>query len=95
MHKGLVEAKEQYGDMQDKEKRRNNFILYRAQESTAATAEDRNKEDVKLCLGLFHAINSGIDKEDILKVTRLGKKGEDTSLPPRPVLVHLYLLDQC
>jgi len=87
MHKELVEANEQYNDMQDKEKRRNSIILHRAQESNAATSEDRNKEDVKFCLGLFNAINSGVDKEDILKVTRLGKKGEDKSLPPRPMLI--------
>ena len=64
MHKGLAEAKEQYDDMQDKDKRRNNIILYRAQESSAATVEERNKEDEKFCLGLFHSINSGVDKED-------------------------------
>jgi len=89
MHKGLVESKAQIDDMQDKEKRRNNIILYHAQESTAATAEDINKEDTKFCLGHFHAINSGVDKEDILKVVRLGKKGDDASQPPRPMLVQL------
>ena len=89
MHKGLVEAKEQYNDMEDKEKRRNNIILYRAQESTAVNTEDRNKEDVKFCLGLFHAIDSGVDNEDIAKVIRLRKRGEDASQPPRPVLVQL------
>jgi len=77
MHKGLVDAKAQYDDMQNKEKRRNNIILYRAQESNAASAEDRNTEDTKFCLGLFHAIKSGVDREDILKVIRLGKKGDD------------------
>jgi len=71
MHKGLVEAKEQYDDIQDKEKRRNNIIPYRAQESTASTAVERNKEDVKFWLGLSHALNSGVDKKDILKAIRL------------------------
>jgi len=89
MHKGLVDVKAQYDDMQYKEKRRNNIILYRAQESTATSAEDRNTEDMKFCLGLFHAINSGVDREDILKVIRLGKKGDDASQSPRPVLVQL------
>jgi hypothetical protein len=61
MHKGLVEAKEQYDNMQDKEKRRNNIILYRAPESVAVTVEERNKEDETFCLGLFHSIHSGVD----------------------------------
>jgi len=35
MHKGLVEVKVQYDDMQVKGKRRNQIILYRSQECTA------------------------------------------------------------
>lgn len=89
MNKGLVEAKVQYDDMQDKENRRNNIIIYRAKESTAGTAEGRNDDDVKFCLGLFHTINSGVDKEDISKVIRLGRRGDDASQPPRPILVQL------
>ena len=89
MNKGLVEAKVQYDDMQDKEKRRNNIIIYRAKESSAVTAEERNDEDEKFCLGLFHTINSGVDKEDISKVIRLGRRGDDASQPPRPILVQL------
>ena len=89
MNKGLVEAKVQYDDMQDKENRRNNIIRYRAKESSAGTAEERNDEDVKFCLGLFHTINSGVDKEDISKVIRLGRRGDDASQPPRPILVQL------
>jgi PHD-finger len=89
MHKGLAEAKGQYDDMQDKENRRNNIILYRARESEAFNTDDRNKEDVKFCMGLFHAINAGVDKEDVSKVFRLGKRGDDASQPPRPILVQL------
>jgi len=98
MHKGLVDAKAQYDDMQDKEKRRNNIILYQAQESNAASAEDRNTEDMKFCLGLFHAIKSGVDREDILKVIRLGKKGDDamvqltSRLPKNLIMEKLYEL---
>jgi hypothetical protein len=75
--------------MQDKENRRYNIILYRAKESSAGTAEERNDEDVKFCLGLFHTINSGVDKEDISKVIRLGRRGDDASQPSRPILVQL------
>ena len=92
MHKGLAEAKEQYDDKQDKEKRRNNIILYRAQGSIAATVEERHKEDEKFCLRLFHSINSGVNsvnKEDVVKIIRLGKRGDEASQHPRPMLVQL------
>jgi hypothetical protein len=78
----LVESNPKIDDMLDKESRRNNIVLYRAQESTADTAEESNKEDVKFCLGLFHSISSGVDKKDIIKAIRLGRRGDVTSQPP-------------
>jgi hypothetical protein len=88
MQKVISEAKENASEIQDKENRRNNIILYRVEESKADTAEERNFEDVKFSLGLFVAIRSGIDKEDITKVTRLGRRGEKGDAS-RPLLVQL------
>lgn len=84
----LASAKESASEFQDKENRRNNVILYRVKESDKETAEDRQHDDFKFAMGLFAAIQSGTDKEDIVKITRLGKVTDDEE-KPRPLLVHL------
>ena len=71
------------------EYRRNNIILYKVPESGAVSADKRNNEDENFCLGLFNVINSGVVKEDISKLIRLGKRGDVTSDCPRPLLVKL------
>lgn len=88
MQEALAAARENANEVQDKENRRNNIIMYRVEESKAGTAEDRLSEDLKFSLGLFTAIQSGVDKEDVIKVTRLGRRNEDEA-KPRPLLVQL------
>ena len=87
MQQALTIAKESSEEIQDKENRRNNIILYKVQESDAGTADERNEEDEKFCLKMFNIINSGVVKEDIAKVIRLGKRGDVNQ--PRPLLVKL------
>ena len=53
VNKALQEAREAALEEQDKESRRNNIIIYRAQESTATSAEDRLREDVRFCQNLL------------------------------------------
>jgi len=72
IQKQIETVKETQHEIQEKEMRRNNIIMYRADESDADKAEDRYKEDLKFVLGLFSCINSGVDSEDVKKVTRLG-----------------------
>lgn len=87
MQSALAEAREIASETQDKENRRNNIIMYRAEESSAATTEERHSADVTFSLGLFNAIHSGVDREDIIKVVRLGRRVEDGG--NRPLLVQL------
>ena len=87
IQKQIETVKETQHEIQEKEMRRNNIIMYRADESDADIAEDRYKEDLKFALGLFSCINSGVDSEDIKKVTRLGRRIEDAK--PRPLLIEL------
>jgi len=48
--------------------------LYNVPESKAATAEDRNKDDVTACLRLCNkGIQVGITEEDLIQVFHLGK----------------------
>jgi len=59
VNKALHEAREAALEEQDKEPRRNNIIIYRAQESTATSAEDRLREDVTFCQNLLIGLNAG------------------------------------
>ena len=86
MQEEIAEVKDNANEIQDKENRRNNIILYKVEESKADTAEERNFEDLKFSSGVFAAINSGVEREDVKKVIRLGKRGDDNDAP-RPLLV--------
>ena len=64
--------------------------MYNVPESKAATAEDRNKDDVTACLRLCNkGIQVGITEEDLIQVFRLGKvdSNETESARPRPLMV--------
>jgi len=87
VQKTLTETREKALEEKDKENRLNNIILYRADESTADTPENRNKEDYNFCLQLFEGLNSGVVEEDVIKVFRLGRRQENA--PPRPLLIQL------
>ena len=86
MKKVVTETNELAAEERDKERRRNNIIMYRIEESEAATAEDRHLADMKFCLSLFNnVLTTGLAEEDIHKIYRLGKRGDG----PRPLLVQL------
>jgi len=74
VNKALQEAREAALEEQDKESRKNNIIVYRAQESTATSTEDRLREDVRFCQNLHIGLNAGLIDEDIKKVQRLGRR---------------------
>ena len=68
--------------------RRNNIIIYRLSESSAASPDDRRKEDFDLCLTLVRD-TLGVDctADDIKKVTRLGQRDRQNTDRCRPVLI--------
>lgn len=74
-------------EQEDIEARRCNLILYRVPESNDVLAEDRRKQDSKMCEQFLNKFNVGIVNEDIRKVFRLGRRNQDQS--PRPILVQL------
>ena len=53
MQKVLADAKEQTIEIQDKENRRNNIIIYRMEESDGTSADERNRADVRFCVKLL------------------------------------------
>ena len=62
----IIEQKATAEEQRDKESRRNNVILYKVTESTAAKAEERNKDDVAFCLRLFNnGLHVGITEEEL------------------------------
>ena len=96
INKSLQEAKQATAELQDKEARRNNIVMYRVPESTEVTAEARNAQDKRFCEQLLFGLHVGISEEDIRKVMRLGRRGEpdsaraaDTSDNARPILIQL------
>jgi len=61
-----------------RDSRRNNVILYN--ESEEHRSEDRNKDDVSFGRQLFNTgLHVGIGEEDVVKLFRLGKRGERES----------------
>ena len=58
----------------EKEKRRNNIVLYRVPESTANLLKDRIVDDTRTVLKFFNdGLNAGVDEQDIIKIIRLGR----------------------
>ena len=86
VNKALQEAREAALEEQDKESRKNNIIIYRAQESTATSAEYRLREDVRFCQNLLIGLNAGVKDANIKKVQRLGRR-VDARTAPRSILL--------
>ena len=85
----LDETKENVDEQRDKERRRNNIIIYNIPESSAERADGRMKEDTSFCLRMFNdVLQAGISDEDLVHVFRLGKYIENATLP-RPLLIQM------
>lgn len=85
VQRSVLEAKEHIDEEKEKDKRRNNIIIYRMQEGTAAGFEARRKEDLGFCQELIKDVLEIECQDDaILNIVRLGKK--DTARA-RPLLV--------
>ena len=85
VQKSVSETKEKIMDNEDKLERRNNIIMYNAEESKSDTAAGRNIEDIKFCgLLMDKVLNVGYEKGEIVKTVRLGKFEDDKK---RPLLI--------
>lgn len=89
MKKVLNDAKVFAEDERDREGRTNNVVLYNVPEPTGDDYDARIKCDKHFFLHMMNAIRAGLDEEDISKLVRLGRKSEDPSDRPRPVLITL------
>jgi len=85
----LYETKEEVDEQRDKERRRNNIIIYNIPESSADRADERTKDDRSFCLRMFNnVLQAGVSDEDLTQAFRLGRRGEHAS-SPRPFLIQL------
>ena len=80
----MVEHKK---NVDDKENRESNLIIYRVPESEAANSEVRAEEDTEFFNNLCTEA-LGIDQLETTKVIRLGKKNTDSDVP-RPMKVDM------
>jgi len=87
VQKIIIETKQQVDEEREREKRRNNIILYRVPESSASKREDRYKEDTEFCNKLISEIlEVECEEGEIRRVLRLGEKKENFT---RPILIEL------
>jgi len=85
----LHETKEEAEEQRDKERRRNNIIIYNIPESSADRADGRTKDDISFCLRMFNnVLQAGVSDEDLAQVFRLGRR-DDNATSPRPLLIQL------
>jgi hypothetical protein len=85
VQKTIIGVKQQIDEEKDREKKRQNIIIYRAAESQASGPEARNREDVEFCRALVQdVLEIDCANGDIISVRRLGKREEGTY---RPMLV--------
>jgi hypothetical protein len=81
----LHETKQEADKAKDKEARRNNIIIYKAKDSNAGTAEERQEEDYQFCYRLLdEALGITFDEQEVKGIIRLGKRGDAVE---RPILV--------
>jgi len=77
----LHETKEEVDEQRDKERRRNNIIIYNIPESLGERADGRIKDDISFCLRMFNnVLQAGVSDEDLLHVFRLGKRDMSATL---------------
>ncbi len=73
-------------ELSERERRRNNVVLFRIPEVSSNLKTDVAKKDIETLIKLGAEINVPITDDDVKKISRIGKKIEDKC---RPVLVEL------
>ena len=85
--------REEMRESQEKEKKKNNLILFNVPESVEQRNESRIEDDKKWCKKVFsrrEGLGLEIQDEDVIEVIRLGKRQELENSKPRPLLVKMY-----
>jgi hypothetical protein len=73
------EVREKLAEDADKLRRKNNIIIYNAPESKLHSNLERVKDDKDYCIEMMSTVlKVGYEEDDIKKVLRLGKKGDDS-----------------
>ena len=76
----MKEAREQAEEEVEKEKRKNNIIVYRMPESTADSVKTRRKEDHDFVINLLvNALEAECEPNDVSKIARMGKRKGHTA----------------
>ena len=81
---------EELEEAEEKKRRANNLVIYNVPESDRDKAEERVEVDETWCLGVFSdCLGVRVEKDDVERVIRLGKRPEGGQNRPRPVLLKL------
>lgn len=82
-----VQSLEEKREEEDREKRKKNIIVYGLTEPTAASSDDRRKEDLDLAEELLHKV--ACDEVSVKHIARLGPHPTRPDDKPRPVKLDL------
>lgn len=69
-----IRLEDSFSEERDREKRRNNVIVYNMKESSLEDIHRRREEDCKSVDRLCSAANLKVKQNDIIQVDRIGKK---------------------
>ena len=73
-------------ELQDREKRRNNLVIYNAPESESQLKDERVRHDVKLLTEMCtESLKVKVEVDDVQSATRIGKPRQEGK--PRPLIV--------
>ena len=79
-------------NLKDNEERKLNIIVFGVEESASSLKNKRNKDDTEVFVETCqNEVKANIGSNDISKITRLGRKKEDST--SRPVLVSMSSQD--
>ena len=82
----LKDSQEKMTEIADKQNRKNNVIIYNAEESKLEDGKERMNKDKMFCEKLMNTVlQVGYEEGDVKKVVRLGKRSEGDE--KRPLLV--------
>jgi len=85
MQSEVVQTKKQLDERKDKENRENNIVIYNRVEQRTDSKVEWYKHEMDFCLELLNdVLETGITRDEIKKVIRLGKRG---SSDKRPMLI--------
>jgi hypothetical protein len=79
-------ARQALVDRDEEAKQRNNIIIHRLEESTAADHPSQEEEDKNRVIQILRTMDKDMDEDNVDEMTRLGDRKDDRN---RPILVRL------